>query len=69
MKYGGMVTMELMPPIENGLDRKTFMSEIKTRIDTRTRELETQAQREFNLPMLTSADIAAEEEANQEKTS
>ncbi|MEQ9346963.1 MAG: 1-acyl-sn-glycerol-3-phosphate acyltransferase [Thalassospira sp.] len=61
MKYGGRVTMELMKPIEPGLDRKTFMSEIKTRIDTRTRELETEAQREFSLPMLTSADIAAQE--------
>ena len=61
MKYGGRVTMELMKPIEPGLDRKTFMSEIKTRIDTRTRELETEAQQEFSLPMLTSADIAAQE--------
>ena len=61
MKYGGLVTMELMPPIERGLDRKTFMKEIKTRIDTRTRELENEAQQEFNLPMLTSDDIDAEE--------
>jgi len=61
MKYGGQVTMELMKPIEPGLDRKTFMKEIKDRIDTRTRELETEAQREFALPMPTSDDIAAQE--------
>lgn len=61
MKYGGLVTMEFMKPIEPGLDRKTFMKEIKTRIDTRTRELESEAQTEFNLPMQTSADIDAEQ--------
>eukprot|EP01093_Parvamoeba_rugata_P008773 TRINITY_DN2487_c0_g3_i1.p1 TRINITY_DN2487_c0_g3~~TRINITY_DN2487_c0_g3_i1.p1 ORF type:complete len:273 (-),score=46.53 TRINITY_DN2487_c0_g3_i1:529-1347(-) len=60
MKYGGKVTMEFMKPIEPDLDRKTFMKEIKNRIDTRTRELEAEAQQEFNLPMLTSDDIAAE---------
>lgn len=67
MKYGGLVTMELMKPIEPGLDRKTFMKEIKTRIDTRTKELETQAQTEFNLPMLTSDDIEADEAKNDSK--
>lgn len=61
MKYGGRVTIEYLPAMEKGLDRKTFMREIKTRIDTRTRELESEAQKEFNLPTLTSADIASSE--------
>ncbi|MCC9620782.1 1-acyl-sn-glycerol-3-phosphate acyltransferase [Thalassospira sp. MA62] len=63
MKYGGRVTMEFLPPMEKGLDRKTFMKEIKNRIDTRTRELEAEAQSEFDLPMLTTDDIKAKEEA------
>ncbi len=50
MKYSGKVTLEYLPPIEPGLDRKTFMKEIKSRIDDRTRELEKLAQVEFNLP-------------------
>lgn len=59
MKYGGEVTLEYMEPMESGLDRKTFMREMKTRIDTRTRELETEAQAEFQLPTLTTDDIEA----------
>jgi len=62
MKYGGRVTMEFLPAMEPGLDRKTFMKEIKHHIDTRTRELEAEAQTEFNLPMLTSDDIDAKQE-------
>ncbi|MFH1803771.1 MAG: lysophospholipid acyltransferase family protein [Pseudomonadota bacterium] len=50
MKYGGEVTLEYLEPVKPGLDRKTFMSEIKSRIDGRTRELEKSAQIEFNLP-------------------
>lgn len=50
MKYSGKVTLEYLPPMEPGLDRKTFMREIKRRIDERTRELEKFAQTEFNLP-------------------
>ncbi|MBO6804808.1 MAG: 1-acyl-sn-glycerol-3-phosphate acyltransferase, partial [Thalassospira sp.] len=59
MKYGGRVTMEFLPAMEPGLDRKTFMKEIKHRIDTRTRELEAEAQAEFQLPTLTTDDIEA----------
>ncbi|WP_339861985.1 lysophospholipid acyltransferase family protein [Thalassospira alkalitolerans] len=61
IKYGGEVTMEFLAPIEQGLDRKTFMKEIKAKIDGRTRELEREAQAEFNLPTLTSQDIEVEE--------
>lgn len=61
MKYGGQVTMEFMKPIEPGLDRKTFMAEVKDRIDTRTKQLEAAAQQEFQLPMLTSDDIEAKQ--------
>lgn len=62
MKYGGRVTMEFLPPMEPGLDRKTFMKEIKHRIDTRTRALEAEAQTEFHLPTLTTDDIDAKQE-------
>lgn len=61
MKYGGEVTMEFLPTIEPDLDRKTFMKTIKGRIDDRTRELEREAQAEFNLPTLTSRDVEIEE--------
>ena len=61
MKYGGEVTMEFLPAMEPGLDRKTFMKTIKGRIDNRTRELERYAQAEFNLPTLTSRDVEIEE--------
>ncbi|MFC4237201.1 lysophospholipid acyltransferase family protein [Thalassospira xianhensis] len=61
MKYGGEVTMEFLPAIEPDLDRKTFMKTIKGRIDDRTRELEREAQAEFNLPTLTSRDVEIEE--------
>lgn len=61
MKYGGEVTMEFLPAIEPDLDRKTFMKTIKSRIDDRTRELEREAQAEFNLPTLTSRDVEIEE--------
>ena len=61
MKYGGEVTMEFLPAMEPGLDRKTFMKTIKGRIDNRTRELERDAQAEFNLPTLTSRDVEIEE--------
>ncbi|RCK35853.1 MULTISPECIES: lysophospholipid acyltransferase family protein [Thalassospira] len=61
MKYGGEVTMEFLPAMEPDLDRKTFMKTIKGRIDDRTRELEREAQTEFNLPTLTSRDVEIEE--------
>ena len=53
--------MEFLPAIEPDLDRKTFMKTIKSRIDDRTRELEREAQAEFNLPTLTSRDVEIEE--------
>jgi 1-acyl-sn-glycerol-3-phosphate acyltransferase len=35
----GKMVIEFLPPIEAGLDRKIFMTELKTRIETKTQEL------------------------------
>lgn len=35
----GKMVIEFLPPIESGLDRKLFMSELKTRIEDKTRAL------------------------------
>lgn len=35
----GVMVMEFLPPIEPGLDRKTFMAELKSRIEAKTEEL------------------------------
>ena len=35
----GVMVIEFLPPIEPGLDRKTFMASLKSRIETKTEEL------------------------------
>ncbi|MEH6525663.1 MAG: lysophospholipid acyltransferase family protein [Sneathiella sp.] len=35
----GKMVIEFLPPIEAGLDRRVFMAELKTRIETKTKEL------------------------------
>jgi 1-acyl-sn-glycerol-3-phosphate acyltransferase len=35
----GKMVIEFLPPIESGLDRKIFMTELKSRIETKTKEL------------------------------
>ncbi len=40
LKYPGRVTVEFLDPIEPGLDRKSFMSTLKQRIESRMRVLD-----------------------------
>lgn len=39
LKKAGKITMEFLPPMENGLDTKKFMSELTGKIETRVTEL------------------------------
>lgn len=46
-KYPGAITVEFLDPIERGLDRKAFMTRLKSDIDGATRRLEAEALAEF----------------------
>ena len=43
LKHPGTIVMEFLPPMPKDLDRKTFMRELETRIETATRRLEREA--------------------------
>jgi len=50
----GLITMEILPPMPPGLDRRAFMDTLRGRIETATRALEAEALRRF--PHLASRD-------------
>jgi 1-acyl-sn-glycerol-3-phosphate acyltransferase len=39
LKYPGVITIEFLPPMPPGLNRKTFLTELQTRIETATERL------------------------------
>ncbi|MBL4692733.1 MAG: 1-acyl-sn-glycerol-3-phosphate acyltransferase [Magnetovibrio sp.] len=39
LKRPGRITIEFLPPMEHGLDRKSFMTELQTRVETATNQL------------------------------
>lgn len=43
MKYPGTITVQFLPPIAPGMDRKAFMDTLKSQIDTATEKLESEA--------------------------
>ncbi len=43
-KHPGVITLEFLPPMPPGLDRKTFMKELESRIETATRRICEQAE-------------------------
>lgn len=43
LRRSGAITLQFLPPLAPGLDRKTFMGELETRIETATRALEAEA--------------------------
>jgi 1-acyl-sn-glycerol-3-phosphate acyltransferase len=45
-KYPGTITVEFLPAIQPGMDRKAFMVTLKTQIDTTTERLEAEARTE-----------------------
>ncbi len=47
LRRAGTITLEILPPIPPGLDRKTFMAELERRIEAATRALEAEACRRF----------------------
>jgi 1-acyl-sn-glycerol-3-phosphate acyltransferase len=49
-KWPGMITIEYLPPIEPGLDRRTFMRLLEERIETATARLEAEARSRFHPP-------------------
>jgi 1-acyl-sn-glycerol-3-phosphate acyltransferase len=65
LRRPGVVTLEFLPPIPPGLDRKTFVKELKQRIETATRALEREALQRFpylsaNLPAATGVTDAVD---------
>jgi len=44
-KRAGLITIEFLPPIEPGLDRRRFLKELESRIETTTQRLELQAEK------------------------
>lgn len=44
LKHPGVITLEFLPPMPAGLNRKTFMKELETRIETATQRLCQQAE-------------------------
>lgn len=64
-KQPGIVTVEYLEPIEPGLDRRTFMSTLESRIETATARLEREALDRFSyLPRLAQEnDVPGEAEA------
>lgn len=47
LRRSGVITMEILPPLPSGLDRKTVMRTLEQCIETATRALETDAIRHF----------------------
>jgi len=47
MKKPGTITLEFLPPIQPGLDRKTFMNKLENDINIATDRLEAEARAEF----------------------
>jgi 1-acyl-sn-glycerol-3-phosphate acyltransferase len=46
----GTVIVEFLPPIAPGLDRKTFMNELETRIEAASARLEAEAHSDTKVP-------------------
>jgi 1-acyl-sn-glycerol-3-phosphate acyltransferase len=64
-KQPGTVTVEYLEPIEPGLDRRTFMSTLESRIESATARLEQEALDRFpHLPRTINENTAAGGEAN-----
>lgn len=47
LRRAGVITLEALPAIPKGLDRRTFMAELERRIETATRALEAEAIRRW----------------------
>ena len=43
LRYPGRVLLQILPPMKDGLDRRRFMAELETRIETATRALEVES--------------------------
>jgi 1-acyl-sn-glycerol-3-phosphate acyltransferase len=51
LKRPGVITMEFLPPIEPGLKRPEFLSELRARIETATDSLQQEAVNRHGVPM------------------
>ena len=52
LRYPGVITLHVLPPIPHGLDRRAFMAKLEATIETATRALEAEALQRF--PYLTA---------------
>jgi len=50
LKSPGLITVEFLPPVAPGLDRKSFMNELVTRIEAATQRLEDEARSGTKVP-------------------
>ncbi|MFZ1989481.1 MAG: lysophospholipid acyltransferase family protein [Alphaproteobacteria bacterium] len=50
MRSPGLITVEFLPPIAPGLDRKTFMTELEERIESASARLEAEAHSDTKVP-------------------
>jgi len=50
MKYPGVIAVEFLPPMPKGLERRDFLSELKTRIDAASERLRHEAEAKYPVP-------------------
>ena len=48
VKHPGRITVEFLPSIEPGLERKAFMAELERRLETASEQLVADARRQIN---------------------
>ena len=58
LRQPGTIVLEYLPPIEPGLDRKSFMAELECRIETATNQLELEARENIKHASTRSAPAA-----------
>ena len=55
MKYPGCIVMEILPPMPQGLDRKTFMKELQSQVDSTSERLRLEGEEKFGLQPATES--------------
>lgn len=65
-KYPGKITLEFLPAMEEGLDRKTFMRKLKERINSQSYKLCLEARDEFGLTHIALPALEADKDVPSE---
>ena len=50
LKYPGVITIEFLPPLPQGLDRRSFMAELEARIEAASEKLVSEAASKYPRP-------------------